>query len=157
MHLSLTTGALVLAALVCAVVGETHTVHFENFCGSGVPLLIQGQNILSSGPDYTSTGPLDSVIAYLQIDSLCGFNGENCTLIETTLINVAPGNVGSLTDISLIPPHKFSVSTGFYYIDGCGYQGAVCTSANCTAAAAPQSVLCQTDNVSLAITFCAPT
>ena len=43
----------------------------------------------------------------------CDFNGENCTLLETTLVNLAPGNSGSLTAISLIPPHKFSVPTGF--------------------------------------------
>ena len=43
----------------------------------------------------------------------CGFNGEGCTLIETTLVNVAPGNAGSSTDISLIPPHSFSVTSGF--------------------------------------------
>ena len=43
----------------------------------------------------------------------CDFNGENCTLLETTLVNFAPGNSGSLTGISLIPPHKFSFPTGF--------------------------------------------
>ena len=43
----------------------------------------------------------------------CGFNGDGCTLIETTLVNpTAPGS-GSSTDISLIPPHAFSVTSGF--------------------------------------------
>ena len=41
-------------------------------------------------------------------------SGENCTLLQTTLLNFIPGeNAGSLTDISLIPPHVFSVPTGF--------------------------------------------
>ncbi len=34
-------------------------------------------------------------------------------LVETTLQNVAPGNSGSDTGISLISPHKFSVTSGF--------------------------------------------
>ena len=40
-------------------------------------------------------------------------NGENCTLVETTLQNVAPGNSGSQTGISLASPHKFSLTSGF--------------------------------------------
>lgn len=35
----------------------------------------------------------------------CGFNGEGCTLIETTLINPTSPGSGSSTDISLIPPY----------------------------------------------------
>ena len=43
----------------------------------------------------------------------CGFNGEGCTLIETTLVNPTSPGSGSSTDISLIPPHSFSVTSGF--------------------------------------------
>ena len=43
----------------------------------------------------------------------CGLNGEGCTLIETTLKNPTSPGAGSSTDISLIPPHTFSVTSGF--------------------------------------------
>lgn len=34
----------------------------------------------------------------------CGFNGEGCTLVETTLQNPTTAGSGSSTDLSLIPP-----------------------------------------------------
>lgn len=41
----------------------------------------------------------------------CLLNGENCTLVETALENLSDsGSVGSLTDITLQPPHKFNVA-----------------------------------------------
>ena len=44
----------------------------------------------------------------------CGFNGENCTLIETTLENLSDGNnAGSLTDINVRPPHKLNFVASF--------------------------------------------
>ena len=43
----------------------------------------------------------------------CGFNGEDCTLIETTLENLAPGNSGSLTDINVQPPHALNFVASF--------------------------------------------
>ena len=43
----------------------------------------------------------------------CGDNGEGCTLIETTLVNPTSPGSGSSTDISLIPPLAFSVTSGF--------------------------------------------
>ncbi|KAI1792185.1 glycopeptide [Ganoderma leucocontextum] len=115
------------------------------------PTLIQGGKVLSTGKDYTIDGPLISAIAYLQTGD-CGFNGENCTLIETTLENVAPGNAGSLTGVSLTPPHKFSVTSGFGYYYGCDGAGADCDHPGCPAASAPVS--CKAENVNLAITFC---
>ncbi|KAM5544735.1 hypothetical protein V8D89_001633 [Ganoderma adspersum] len=151
MQLALSTAVVTLAALVGTVVGETHTVHFENDCGFGTPMLIQGNNVLSNGKDFVSDGALVSAIAYLQ-NGDCGFNGENCTLLQTTLLNFVPGeNSGSLTDISLIPPHEFSVPTGFHYFGVCDGLGSNCDSAeDCSETA----VSCQEDNVNLAITFC---
>jgi len=49
----------------------------------------------------------------------CGNDGEDCTLVEASLINGA-----SSADISLIPPHEFSVTSGFGYYDGCDGVGA---------------------------------
>ena len=43
----------------------------------------------------------------------CGDNGEGCTLVETTLVNPGAPGSGSSTDLSLIYPHAFSVTTGF--------------------------------------------
>ncbi|KAF8976386.1 hypothetical protein BDQ17DRAFT_1339664, partial [Cyathus striatus] len=112
--------ALVLA-FVAGVHAETHTVHFINKCGFGTPTLIQGPNVLSTGDDYTSNGPLTAAIAYLQtaeIDTVqsqaaVALTAEGCTLIELTLINpTSPGSVSS-ADISLIPPYAFSVASGF--------------------------------------------
>ncbi|KAF9047790.1 glycopeptide [Panaeolus papilionaceus] len=150
------------AALVLAVIGahaETHTVHFDNRCGRGTPTLIQGGRVLSTGGDFTINGPLTAAIAYLQTGN-CGFNGDGCTLLETTLINPTSPGSGSSTDISLISPHTFSVPTGFGYYNGCNGAGADCTSANCpTAFHKPDDthvqVACQANNVNLAITFCA--
>ncbi|KAM5544758.1 hypothetical protein V8D89_001656 [Ganoderma adspersum] len=159
MKFTLSTSVVTLAALVGSVVGETHTVHFDNRCGFGTPMLIQGPNVLSTGAPYTSDGPLVSAIAYLQTGQ-CSFNGEGCTLVETTLVNPtsAPGS-GSSTDISLIPPHVFSVTAGFGYYGGCDGTGTDCNNADCTTAFHVDSdthvqVACQADNVNLAITFC---
>ncbi|KAF8419260.1 hypothetical protein L210DRAFT_3426224, partial [Boletus edulis BED1] len=71
-------------------------------CGYGTPtLMYNGKNVLT-GDTYTSNGPF-SGIAYLQTGG-CNLNGENCTLLETTLINPTCAGCGSSTDISLIPP-----------------------------------------------------
>ncbi|KAH8113589.1 glycopeptide [Phellopilus nigrolimitatus] len=153
--------SLLLSTVLLAVIGaraETHTVHFTNNCGFGTPTLIQGANVLSTGADYVSNGPLISAIAYLQTGN-CGFNGEQCTLIETTLVNPTTPGSGSSTDISLIPPHAFSVTSGFGYYGGCDGAGADCTSADCTTAFHVSTdtgvqVACQVDNCNLAITFC---
>ncbi|KAF8976387.1 Glp-like protein, partial [Cyathus striatus] len=145
-------------AFVAGVHAETHTVHFDNRCGFGTPTLIQGPNVLSTGGDYTRNGPLTAAIAYLQTGG-CGFNGEGCTLIELTLINPTSPGSGSSADISLIPPHVFSVTSGFGYFNGCDGAGADCTYAGCPAAFTQsdqtwKQVACQANNVNLAITFC---
>ncbi|EKM58954.1 uncharacterized protein PHACADRAFT_249086 [Phanerochaete carnosa HHB-10118-sp] len=151
--------ALVASAIVFAGVNaESHTVTFVNNCGFGTPLLKANGQTLSTGGSVTFGGSLISAIAFLQTGS-CGDNGEGCTLIETTLVNPTSPGSGSSTDISLIPPHSFSVTSGFGYFDGCDGAGADCTDANCpdafhTSGQTGVQVACQSDNVNLAITFC---
>ncbi|KAI5123129.1 hypothetical protein M0805_000832 [Coniferiporia weirii] len=153
--------SIILSTFVLAVIGaraESHTVSFVNNCGTGTPTLIQNGNVLSTGGSVTINGPLTAAIAYLQTGS-CGFNGEGCTLIETTLQNPTTAGSGSSSDISLISPHSFSVSSGFGYYNGCDGAGADCTSADCSTAFHSSGdtqvqVACQVDNVNLSITFC---
>jgi len=114
---------------------------------------------LSSGEPFTSNGPFSSAIAYLQTGN-CLLNGEGCTLVETTLVNPTCIGCGSSTDISLIPPHAYSVPVSFSYYGGCTNQGASCSSPTCpTAFFVPNDnqvqVECQDNNVNLLITFCA--
>ncbi|KAJ7868691.1 Glp-like protein [Mycena leptocephala] len=163
------TSIVVAAAAIGGVYAESHTVHFTNLCGFGTPTLIQGPNVLSRGggrqahegphfndkgrTDFTINGPLIGAIAYLQTGG-CGFNGEGCTLVETTLRDGF-----SSTDLSLIPPHSFSVTSGFGYFNGCNGAGADCTGPNCPAAfESPdqtfKQVGCSAAGVNLAITFC---
>ncbi|KAJ6488767.1 hypothetical protein C8R45DRAFT_901668 [Mycena sanguinolenta] len=138
---------------------ETHTISFTNHCGYGTPTLIgQGGAVLSTGGAYTANGPISGAIAYLQTGG-CGFNGEGCTMIETTLKNPSTAGSGSSTDITLIPPHAFSVTTGFGYYGVCAPAGADCNNANCNTAFHVSTdtfvqVACQQDNANLAITFC---
>ncbi|KIY63735.1 hypothetical protein CYLTODRAFT_425836 [Cylindrobasidium torrendii FP15055 ss-10] len=151
---------LTFASVVALVAAESHTIHFDNRCGHGTPTLIsQTGQVLSTGADYVSPGALFGAIAYLQTGS-CGFNGDYCTTIETTLRSPPSPGAGSSTDITLIYPHTFSVTTGFGYYNGCDGAGADCTGANCnTAFHNPEDtwvqVACQQNNVNLAITFCA--
>ncbi|KAF5355026.1 hypothetical protein D9756_005602 [Leucocoprinus leucothites] len=152
--------AVAVAALSAAQVvsAERHTVTFDNRCGFGTPTLIQGGNVLSTGGAYTVNGPLTAAIAYLQTGS-CGFNGDGCTLVEVTLINPTSPGSGSSADISLIPPHTFSVTSGFGYYNGCDGTGTDCTSASCPMAfRKPEDtwaqVACQANDVNIAITFC---
>ncbi|TDL15342.1 hypothetical protein BD410DRAFT_796493 [Rickenella mellea] len=149
---------LLLVAVVAAVNAEQHTVHFDNRCGNGTSTLIVGGQIVSSGKDFTQNGPIVSAIAYLQTGS-CDFNGEHCTTVELTLINPTSPGSGSSTDISLIPPHEFSVTTGFVYTNGCDGVGQDCNSANCPSAFfKPDDTTvqraCQVNDVDLTITFC---
>ncbi|KAF7351781.1 Glycopeptide [Mycena sanguinolenta] len=149
----------VIAVAAGKALAETHTVTFANNCGFGTPTLIgQGGAVLSTGGAYTSNGPLIGAIAYLQTGG-CGFNGEGCTLVETTLVNPTSPGSGSSTDLSLIPPHAFSVTTGFGYVGACSPAGADCNNANCNTAFHQPSdtfvqVACQQDNADLVITFC---
>ncbi|KAF8142353.1 hypothetical protein K438DRAFT_686312 [Mycena galopus ATCC 62051] len=145
--------ALLTLAISNALGQETHTVSFVNKCGFGTPTLIEGGNVLSTGGDYTGDGPLISAIAYLQAGE-CGFNGEGCTVVETTL-----SNASSFTDISLIPPYAFSVTTGFGYYNGCDGAGEDCTNPDCSLPFGNPSqpfpqVTCSAPNVNLAIIFC---
>ncbi|KAJ7912101.1 Glp-like protein [Mycena leptocephala] len=153
-----TVAVALLAIAVSSVHAETHTVTFNNNCGHGTPTLIQGSKVLSTGGAYTIGGPLISAIAYLQTGS-CGFNGEGCTMIETTLRNPPSPGAGSSTDLTLIYPHAFSVTTGFGYYNGCNGAGADCTSGSCSTAFHQSTdttvqVACQSNDVDLVITFC---
>ncbi|KAK7687777.1 hypothetical protein QCA50_008996 [Cerrena zonata] len=149
----------IIAFTVARVYAETHVVTFDNRCGFGTPTLrAQNGQVLSTGGAVTINGPLIGAIAYLQTGN-CGANGERCTLIETTLRNPPSPGAGSSTDISLIPPHSFSVTSGFGYFNGCDGAGADCTNANCPTAFHVSTdnqvqVACQVNNVNLVITFC---
>ncbi|EGO00675.1 hypothetical protein SERLA73DRAFT_133651 [Serpula lacrymans var. lacrymans S7.3] len=146
------------AALAGVQAQESHTVTFNNQCKKGTPTLVQGGKILSTGQPYKSNGPLVSAIAYLQTGP-CGLNGESCTLIETTLQNPTTPGSGSSSDISLIVPHTFSVTSGFQYNNGCTGK-ADCNNANCPEAFHQPNdttvqVACQAPNAGLVINFCA--
>ncbi|KZT66165.1 hypothetical protein DAEQUDRAFT_746718 [Daedalea quercina L-15889] len=146
MFLKLTIGFLVFAIAAFQANAESHTVTFTNNCGYGTPTLkSQTGETLSTGGAWTSSG---SALGG------CGDNGEYCTLVEATL-----ENGGSAADISLIPPHEFSVTSGFGYYDGCDGTGTDCTSSSCAMAYRSADdnfaiVGCGADNVNLAITFC---
>ncbi|KIP11607.1 hypothetical protein PHLGIDRAFT_99429 [Phlebiopsis gigantea 11061_1 CR5-6] len=149
--------ALALSA-TSAVSAESHTVKFDNQCGKGTPTLIIGGKVVSTGDPFTSNGAISGGIAYLQTGG-CGFNGEDCTLMEMTLGNPTCPGCGSSTDISLITPHAFNVESSFSYYGGCDGQGTTCDSESCdTAFHQPNDnqvqVQCEEDNVNLLITFC---
>ncbi|KAJ3882094.1 glycopeptide [Lentinula edodes] len=152
------TAFVAATAFVVEGQSETHTVTFQNLCSTGVPTLkTYNGEILSTGPAYTSNGSLIAAIAYLDVG--CGAKGEGCTLIETTLVNPASPGTGSSTDINLIPPHSFSVPSGFGYYNGCDGHGANCTDADCPSAFHSSTeggvgIVCLAENVNLAITFC---
>lgn len=57
------TARFALLATAIGVQAERHVVHFDNRCGYGTPTLIKGPNVLSTGGDYVSNGPLYSAIA----------------------------------------------------------------------------------------------
>jgi len=149
----------VLALVAGYVAAESHTVSFNNRCGSGTPTLVSQKGVtLSTGLSYTSNGSFPGAIAYLQ-NGGCGLNGEHCTMVETTLVNPTCAGCGSSADITLIEPHEFSVATGFEYYNGCDGTGATCASANCVSAFHKSTdtavqVACQTNDVNLRITFC---
>ncbi|KAG8734785.1 hypothetical protein FRC10_011439 [Ceratobasidium sp. 414] len=126
---------------------------------SHTPKLVQNGKVLSNGGSYTHNGPLVAAIAYL--DTGCQLNGESCATVETTLKNPTSPGSGSSTDVTLIPPHKFNVKTGFSYYNGCDGKGNTCASAQCCpdhAFCKPDDYQaqrqCQADNVDLEITFC---
>ncbi|KAH9987647.1 hypothetical protein BJV74DRAFT_773875 [Russula compacta] len=138
--------------------GESHTIRFNNLCGKGTPQLVIGGKVLSNGSDWTSDGPAQSGIAYLQTGP-CWLNGEQCAIVEFNLNNPGCPGCGSSTDISLISPHALNVPTGFSYYNGCDGQGATCTTPDCNTAFHNSNdnqvqVACQTNNVDLLITFC---
>ncbi|KAF7367960.1 Glycopeptide [Mycena sanguinolenta] len=143
----------VIAVAAGKALAESHTISFTNNCGYGTPTLIgEGGVVLSTGGAYTASGPIYGAIAYLQTGG-CGFNGEGCTMVETTLVNPTTAGSGSSTDITLIPPHAFSVTTGF------GLSACIGNNANCNTAFHVSTdtyvqVACQQDNANLAITFC---
>ncbi|KAH7903687.1 glycopeptide [Hygrophoropsis aurantiaca] len=156
---SLTTplALLIISAVLHGVHAESHTITFTNDCGFGTPTLVENGNILSTGGAYTSDGPIVSAVAYLQTGA-CGLNGENCTVVETTLANPTTSGSGSATDISFVTPHEFSSVVGFAYYNGCDGEGSGCDGPTCSGAFTNSTngtvVTCEADNVDLAITFC---
>ncbi|KAH8119455.1 hypothetical protein DFH11DRAFT_1501201 [Phellopilus nigrolimitatus] len=149
----LITALTVFFSLIASAVSETHTITFDNRCGHGVPTLIQGSNVLSTGQSYTHNGAFSSAIAYLN-NSMCGFNGEHCSLLEMTL-----GNSGTSADISLIPSHNFSDPIGWEYTGACNGNGAFCSENNCNTAFYKSDdtcvqVACTGDNAGMNIIFC---
>jgi len=150
--------AMLISAGVTFVRAESHTIRFKNQCGMGTPQLVIGGKVLSNGEDWTSNGPAQSGIAYLQTGP-CLLNGENCALVEYNLNNPACPGCGSSADISLIDPHRLNVPLAISYFNGRDGQGAICTTPDCdTAFHNPNDnqvqIACQEDNVNLLITFC---
>ncbi|KAH9830046.1 uncharacterized protein C8Q71DRAFT_727798 [Rhodofomes roseus] len=154
MFFKLAIGSLAAAVAFLQVNAESHTDTFNNKCGRGTPYLYsQTGQLLSTGEAWTSDGEALGLIATHLLGG-CGTNGEECTLVEATLKNGA-----SSADISLIPPHVFSVTSGLGYYDGCDDDGTDCTSASCPKAYRKPGdnfaiVGCSADNVNLAFTFC---
>ncbi|KAJ6499318.1 hypothetical protein C8R45DRAFT_981965 [Mycena sanguinolenta] len=157
MTLTVFSTLLFLASTIGVVQAESHTVDFVNRCGYGTPQLIKGGSVLTT-TSYTSSGAFDAAIAYLQTGD-CLFNGENCTLLELTMTNPVAAGGGSSADISLIPPHSFSVPTSIEFYGGCDGVGTTCDSQSCTTAFRQPDdtwvqIACQENNVNLLITFC---
>ncbi|PBK85994.1 hypothetical protein ARMGADRAFT_941250, partial [Armillaria gallica] len=70
------------------------------------PTLSQNFIVLSTGADYTATGPFESAIAQfscLETDD-CGLNGRYCTIVEIILKNLTAPGAGSSVDLSIIEP-----------------------------------------------------
>ncbi|PCH36247.1 hypothetical protein WOLCODRAFT_156960 [Wolfiporia cocos MD-104 SS10] len=153
MFFKLAVAMVAAAAALVPARAETHTVTFINNCGYGTPMLeSQNGDVLSTGAAYTTNGPLIA-IAFLQT-GVCGPDGENCAIVETTLKN---GN--SSTALCPNPPYGSQAIIGFSYYNGCDGLGSDCPSATCTDAVQQPndtcvSVECTADNVDLAITFC---
>ncbi|KAG8683578.1 hypothetical protein FRC11_013352 [Ceratobasidium sp. 423] len=151
----------VALAITASAQAESHTVTFKNNCGKGTPKLIQaGKTLHSGGGSYKHNGPLMAAIAYLQTGE-CLLNGDKCTTLETTLRNPPFPGAGSSTDVTLIPPHKFSVAVGFHYMNGCDGVGNRCGSASCCPNGAfckpddyQSQRQCQANNVDFVVTFC---
>ncbi|KIK55683.1 hypothetical protein GYMLUDRAFT_87539 [Collybiopsis luxurians FD-317 M1] len=138
--------------------GESHTITFVNNCGKGTPQLVQSGKVLSTGQPFTSSGPFEAGIAYLQTGE-CGLNGDKCTTLEMTLKAPPAPGAGSSTDVTLIAPHAFNVGVGFKYANGCDGQGQSCETADCHSAfRTPTDYFAQTQceepNVNLVVTFC---
>ncbi|KAJ6586906.1 hypothetical protein DFH09DRAFT_909969 [Mycena vulgaris] len=140
---------------------ESHTIKFDNKCGYGTPQLIKGGDVLTT-TSYTSTGELAAAIALVLScwnPGSCGFNGEQCTLLELTMTNPVAVGGGSSADISLIDPHTFSVPTRIEFYGGCEGVGTTCDTPGCTTAFKQPDdtwvqVACQEDDANLLITFC---
>jgi len=153
---------VVLAIFAVYVRAESHTVKFQNNCGKGTPVLLAAGTFLANGSDYTSNGPIQSAISYLQTGQ-CLENGENCAIVEMNINNPTCAGCGPSVDISLISPHALNVPVAFAFYGGtgdtCDGLGAVCSTDNCdTAFFQPNDNqvqrACQADNVNLLITFC---
>ncbi|KAK0201321.1 glycopeptide [Desarmillaria ectypa] len=151
--------AFITSGVIPYAQAESHTVKMVNKCGTGTPTLSQNFKVLSTGADYTATGPFESAIAWLETEG-CGFNGRYCTIVEVTLKNPKAPGAGSSVDLSIIEPNNvFNVPASFSYFNGCDGQGKSCNSSNCADAFHEANdwealVQCEVDDVGIIITFC---
>ncbi|KIP10569.1 hypothetical protein PHLGIDRAFT_219719 [Phlebiopsis gigantea 11061_1 CR5-6] len=147
----------IFVALLVGVQAETHTITFINNCGFGTPTLEDNGEVLSTGQTVTVNGPLTGAIAFLQTGS-CGYNGEGCTVIKLNLENPTTLGTGSSAEISISPPHAFSVPSGFGFTNGCEGIGGDCTTANCPLGTLPggpvSPIACQSNDADIVILFC---
>ncbi|KAG9310360.1 hypothetical protein JVU11DRAFT_9493 [Chiua virens] len=90
--------------------------------------MYNGKNVLTGSDSYTSNAFLE-----LELPS----DGENCTLLETTLINPTVPGGGSSMDMSLIPPIS------------------LVSILHMTTATVLARVACQVNNINLVVAFCA--
>ncbi|KAA1475163.1 glycopeptide, partial [Dentipellis sp. KUC8613] len=151
------------AAAVASVKAESHTIKFDNrYIYTSPTLIVNGANQTLANNQWTVTGSSASGIAYLQTGE-CLYNGEHCTLLETTLGNSHCEGCGSSTDISLIPPYVLTCASSCVflrsYYNGCDGEGATCDTPDCSTAFFKSDdnqvqVACQSDDVNLLITFC---
>ncbi|KAH9931892.1 uncharacterized protein B0H18DRAFT_1208712 [Fomitopsis serialis] len=152
---------LITAALLMKLVHaqETHYVSLVNNCGQGYPVLggLYGE-FYNASETSLFKGPAWGLIAYLQYTDNNGMHLA-AFYARPMVLSLLDRKQRISVDITLVPPHEFSVTTGFGYYGGCDGSGLDCTSADCIEAKHDSSqgdrqIACTAPNVNLAITFC---
>jgi len=146
----------VMSCLALGVAAETHSIMFINKCGEGTPMLLlqDSSNVLSTGGTYTANGPITDFVAFLQSGN-CGVHGEECTAVEGTLQNGS-----SFANVTVLPPHAFTATTGYGFYggdDSCDGLGFDCTTQFCSfpfGVNGGTQEECSAANVNLVVTFC---